>query len=158
MHQPKKINGLVIKKINKNGQSKIIEHLKDIPSTSAVDGTEISGKSKRIKKRNFSCKQCESSFFKRRELRVCSLRSELATISLYHLQDHVKEAHTTEDKNRCPICRGLYNDKEVLEKHIPLHEGKHRLQCVECNTVFTRSNGLMRHMSIHTGEKVSCEM
>lgn len=71
-----------------------------------------------------------------------------------HFQEHIKEAHTIEDANRCPICRGLYPDREVLQKHIPLHDGKHRLQCVECNTVFTRSNGLMRHMSIHTGEKV----
>lgn len=84
---------------------------------------------------------------------ACFKYNSASTVSL-PLQDHVKESHTTEDANRCPICRGLYPDKEVLEKHIPLHEGKHRLQCVECNTVFTRSNGLMRHMSIHTGEKV----
>ncbi|XP_037029896.1 zinc finger protein OZF-like [Bradysia coprophila] len=138
-HQPKKIKGLIIKRINKDGQTRIMEHFTDISPSPAIKTMKNSSptiKSKKIKKRNFSCSQCECSFYKRQELR-----------------DHVKEAHTTEDANRCPICRGLYPDKEVLEKHIPLHEGKHRLQCVECNTVFTRSNGLMRHMSIHTGEK-----
>ncbi|KAJ6639549.1 Zinc finger protein [Pseudolycoriella hygida] len=136
-HRPKKIKGLVIKKINKNGQSKVINSFNEISISTRDNSAKLSNtKSKKIKKRNFICKQCDSSFFKRQELR-----------------DHVKEAHTTDDGTRCPICRGLYPDKDVLQNHILLHEGKHRLQCVECNTVFTRSNGLMRHMSIHTGEK-----
>lgn len=71
-HQPKKIEGLIIKKIKKNGQSKIVDNFKDISST-AIPNTP--SKSKRIKKRNFSCNQCESSFYKRQELRVRCFQS-----------------------------------------------------------------------------------
>lgn len=75
-HQPKKIKGLVIKRINKNGQARIIEHFTDISLSPAVKTTKSSNstvKSKKIKKRNFSCSQCESSFYKRQELRVSLL-------------------------------------------------------------------------------------
>lgn len=72
-----------------------------------------------------------------------------------HSQEHRKESHTSpENANRCTICRGLYSDKDTLQKHIAMHEGKDRLQCVECNTIFARKCGLIRHMPFHTGEVV----
>ncbi|XP_066931962.1 zinc finger protein 182-like [Clytia hemisphaerica] len=68
------------------------------------------------------------------------------------LQRHMR-IHLDSRPFTCDQCPGTYKSKEDLRRHKRTHEADRPYKCDICHNGFVDKSGLNRHMRIHTGEK-----
>ena len=73
-------------------------------------------------------------------------------VILSTLQRHMR-IHLDSRPFNCDQCPGTYKSKEDLRRHKRTHEADRPYKCDICHNGFVDKSGLNRHMRIHTGEK-----
>ena len=63
------------------------------------------------------------------------------------LKEHTNTAHST--NFRCAVCKKCFGGLSKLNRHMPLHDEKKRVQCETSGKVFKRKDNLTRHMKTH---------
>lgn len=70
------------------------------------------------------------------------------------MQKHRADHKNEENRYRCKICNFDAKEDEALAAHVEMHSGLSPLQCVICKTKFVHKRNIIRHMRVHTGEKI----
>ncbi|XP_073404135.1 uncharacterized protein [Dendrobates tinctorius] len=89
----------------------------------------------RIRKKQFSCSECEKCFISK------------ATLLIH------QRIHTGEKPFSCSECGRCFNQKTNLVTHQRRHTGEQLFSCSECGKGFNQKINLVTHQRIHTGEK-----
>ena len=85
----------------------------------------------------------------------CLMCSKVFTAA-QSLRRHM-QLHTGQYRYQCLECRKGFNEKTNYDSHMRGHEGI-LFQCKHCSKTFKEKKSLQSHLSIHTGQyKFTCE-
>ena len=61
--------------------------------------------------------------------------------------------HTAKKSYKCDVCNSLFSQSSNLKRHMFIHTREKTFKCTQCNSLFAQSSYLKHHMHTHTGEK-----
>jgi KRAB domain-containing zinc finger protein len=82
------------------------------------------------------------------------------TVIKNHLNAHIKQKHTPQEKKVCPECGKILTSEKRLKIHIrSVHKQEKRHRCQVCMTPFVWKSGADLCYAMHSGRKgVNCEL
>lgn len=103
----------------------------------------------------FKCKQCNSRFAAKWDLKIHSRIHNKNKYGLHNINtSNVGYINNNENKQQCKYCMKIFTDPSNLRKHIQtIHAlNKNLFICKICHKQFNRKDSLQRHWKTHSNQ------
>lgn len=130
-------------------------HVTVLASSSTKDEAKSEVSDAVVEKEKPTCHICNKTYTSRQNLQV-QLRKhsqiigfELKILISVSINSQIHLNSQSVHALRCKYCSIKFVDNESLAEHEKRHTDRPKLQCIECDVIFTAKGTLAKHMLVH---------